>query len=87
MDTNAGLKIALKKKIFFAGLLLITSIASVSTAQKTDQKHKAVFITRKGNKYHRDSCRYLSKSKIAISLEEAKKYYQPCLVCKPDRLK
>ena len=56
-------------------------------AQKIDPKKKIVYITRKGNKYHRDSCRYLSKSKITISLEEARKYYKPCLVCKPDSLR
>lgn len=42
-----------------------------------------VYITRTGEKYHLSNCRYLRKSKIPISLEEAKKGYQPCKVCRP----
>jgi hypothetical protein len=57
------------------------------TAQNPDttksKKDPIVYITRKGSKYHRDSCRFLSKSKIAIPLSEAKKYYTPCKICKP----
>ena len=44
-----------------------------------------VYRTRSGTKYHRSGCRYLSKSKIPISLEEAKRSYGPCSVCKPPR--
>ncbi|WP_448517744.1 thermonuclease family protein [Pseudothermotoga sp.] len=45
-----------------------------------------VYITDTGNKYHRDGCRYLSQSKIPITLEEAKKRgYEPCTVCNPPR--
>jgi hypothetical protein len=43
-----------------------------------------VYITKTGKKYHRSSCRYLKKSKIKISLKDAKKNkYAPCKVCKP----
>jgi len=42
-----------------------------------------VYITKTGAKYHRDGCRYLSKSKIAISLEDAKRSYTACSVCSP----
>ncbi|MFC2142697.1 hypothetical protein ACFLR7_07175, partial [Acidobacteriota bacterium] len=46
-----------------------------------------VYITETGTKYHRGSCHYLSKSKIAISLAEAvKQGYTPCSVCKPPTL-
>ena len=34
-----------------------------------------VYITRTGAKYHRGSCRYLKYSKIAVSLEKAKRGY------------
>jgi hypothetical protein len=71
----------LGSQIIIALFLLITSL----DAQKINEKKNIVYITRKGNKYHRDSCRYLSKSKIAITIEEARKYYKPCLVCKPDK--
>jgi tetratricopeptide (TPR) repeat protein len=42
-----------------------------------------VYITKTGEKYHRDGCRYLSKSKIPISLSSAKNSYSPCSVCNP----
>ena len=40
-----------------------------------------VYITRTGAKYHRDGCRYLSASKIPISLTDAKRQYSPCSIC------
>ena len=47
-----------------------------------------VYITKSGKKYHREGCRYLSKSKIPISLKEAiKRGYTPCSVCRPPTLK
>jgi hypothetical protein len=43
-----------------------------------------VFITRTGEKYHRDGCRYLSRSKIATTLKDAvANGYGPCSVCRP----
>jgi competence protein ComEC len=43
-----------------------------------------VYITDTGDKYHKDGCRYLKKSKIPIKLSEAKaKGYEPCKVCAP----
>lgn len=43
-----------------------------------------VYITDTGKKYHRDGCRYLKKSKHAISLGNAKAQgYAPCSVCDP----
>jgi len=46
-----------------------------------------VYITKTGKKYHSENCRYLSKSKIPISLKEAvEKGYAPCSVCGPPSL-
>jgi len=42
-----------------------------------------VYITNTGKMYHRETCSYLSSSKIAISLAEAVKSYSPCSVCNP----
>ena len=43
-----------------------------------------VYITKTGAKYHRDGCRYLSRSRIPISLSDAKsRGYSPCSVCDP----
>jgi micrococcal nuclease len=44
-----------------------------------------VYRTRTGAKYHRESCRYLSRSKIPIALEDAKYRYGACRVCNPPR--
>lgn len=43
-----------------------------------------VYVTASGKKYHRSDCAYLTKSKQAISLADAKsKGYSPCSKCKP----
>ncbi len=44
-----------------------------------------VYVTRTGEKYHTGSCRHLSKSKISVSLNEARGRYGPCSVCNPPR--
>ena len=52
--------------------------------QQTQTKEQTVYITKTGKKYHTATCRYLSKSKIPISLKDAKaKGFTPCSVCKP----
>jgi len=56
------------------------SIQKASEAQKIST---TVYITKTGEKYHKDGCKYLSKSKIAISLENARSSYSPCSVCNP----
>lgn len=43
-----------------------------------------VFTTKTGEKYHKEMCRYLSKSKYRVDLKDAIRYgYNPCSVCKP----
>jgi competence protein ComEC len=43
-----------------------------------------VFVTETGECYHLGGCRYLSQSKIPISLKDAKAHgYRPCSVCGP----
>jgi len=50
-----------------------------------EPKEVTVYITKTGAKYHTGGCRYLSKSKIAISLKDAKSSYGACSVCNPTR--
>lgn len=50
---------------------------------QNQQITQTVYITRTGEKYHRNGCRYLSKSQIPISLSDAQKNYTPCSICKP----
>ena len=44
-----------------------------------------VFVTRTGKKYHLDGCSSLRRSKIEITLAEAKERYGPCSRCNPPR--
>ncbi|MBT0663535.1 YHYH domain-containing protein [Geobacter pelophilus] len=52
------------------------------TVDSRETKSQAVYVTRTGHKYHRDGCRHL-KSKIPISLADARVSYSPCKVCTP----
>ena len=47
---------------------------------------QSVFITKTGEKYHAESCRYLKYSKKEVTLEDALNFgYDACLVCKPTK--
>lgn len=68
------------------GLWAISTQPSTTTQAGTSSGDIIVYITKTGEKYHRDGCRSLSKSKIPISLAEAKaRGYEPCSVCNPPR--
>ncbi len=52
----------------------------------TDKSQITVYVTRTGEKYHRDGCRYLRKSQIPMSLKDAiQSGYTPCSICNPPR--
>lgn len=44
-----------------------------------------VFVTPSGKKYHRETCKFLSKNAKPMSLEEARKKYEPCSTCDPPK--
>jgi micrococcal nuclease len=53
-------------------------------AGSTASGDATVYITKTGEKYHADGCRYLAQSKIPIPLADAKaRGYEPCKVCGP----
>lgn len=61
-----------------------TPTVTQSQPAQTENKNTTVYITKSGTKYHCDGCSSLSKSKIEISLIEAKtKGYEPCSKCNP----
>jgi micrococcal nuclease len=62
---------------------VLPSAVKVEPKNESTEADITVYVTRTGAKYHRGSCRYLSKSKIPISLKEAKARYSPCSVCNP----
>lgn len=58
---------------------------SSSVSNNTETTETTVYITKTGKKYHRAGCSYLKKSKIPISLSEARQSYGPCGRCNPPR--
>lgn len=56
------------------------------TLTPADAADTTVYVTRTGKKYHRGSCRSLSRSRIAMKLSEAAKRFGPCAVCRPPAL-
>ncbi|NLV46643.1 MAG: thermonuclease family protein [Candidatus Hydrogenedentes bacterium] len=66
--------------------------ASVTFASSFAQSHNVtqpadstLYVTMTGSKVHVDGCRYLSKSQIPITAEQAAKQgYTACSVCNPD---
>ena len=79
---------------FLAALVVVLSLSgatafptiAVAAQSQQDPARITVYVTRTGAKYHRDGCRYLSRSKIPMSLKEAAKRFTPCRVCKPPAL-
>ncbi len=54
------------------------------TPKQENTQTYTVYITRTGEKYHEEYCRYLKSSKIPIELNDAKaRGYTPCKVCGP----
>ncbi|MBX2969856.1 MAG: hypothetical protein KF803_10840 [Cyclobacteriaceae bacterium] len=63
-----------KIQLLFLLLLFCTAVQAQTT----------VYITNTGEKYHKQTCKYLSKSSISIELTKAKENgYTACSVCKP----
>ena len=61
-----------------------TSQKPTTENQTTNNTSYTVYITKTGKRYHRDGCRYLSKSQIAISKSDAMNSgYSACSICKP----
>lgn len=77
-------------RVLLAFVLLCAAPTGLIQAQQpapkaSEQKREAtVYVTRTGKRYHRDGCRYLSHSRMPMSLSDAKKSgYTPCQVCHP----
>ncbi|MGB5105567.1 MAG: thermonuclease family protein [Candidatus Zixiibacteriota bacterium] len=57
-------------------------VPSVSATSKTEAEDGVVFVTATGKKYHSENCRYLAKSKRAVTFISARAAgYLPCSVC------
>jgi hypothetical protein len=71
--------------VFMLGISGSAVPAQQPTPQQQPQtKEQTVYITKSGKKYHRDTCRYLSRSKIPTTLKDAKANgYTACSICRP----
>ena len=60
-------------------------VQEIYDPNQPQQSNQMVYVTTDaGLNYHRVGCKYLSKGKIALSIDEAKEEgYTPCPVCKP----
>ena len=67
------------------GVISQTGVSSVASEAVDAAAQNDVYVTRTGTKYHREGCRSLSRSKIPLSLAEAKQKYSPCGRCSPPR--
>ena len=66
------------------GSVSVLMPASESTEPEPEpSEDREVYVTRTGKKYHREGCSSLRRSKIPISLAEAKQQYGPCSRCNP----
>lgn len=93
------MRFRLKRYISFiiAALIISTSLniqsvnsvpqfATVSYVEAKSTKSQTVYITKTGSKYHKSTCRTLKKSKIKVTLKQAKADgNEPCKVCKPTK--
>lgn len=71
------------KKIY-GSYSAVATVTVKKAAASTGSSSSTVYITKTGSKYHTGSCRYLKKSKIAISKSAAiSQGYTACKVCKP----
>ena len=61
--------------------------AQAQPAKEQDAAKLTVYITKTGEKYHRDGCSSLRKSRLAVSLKEAvARRYGACKNCKPPQI-
>jgi len=60
-------------------------LAEGQTDAAAEPEAETVYVTRTGSKYHRSGCQYLRRSRMPVSLKEAKQSYDPCSVCRPPR--
>tara|TARA_Y100000815_G_scaffold167337_1_gene151912 strand:+ start:1779 stop:2156 length:378 start_codon:yes stop_codon:yes gene_type:complete len=69
-----------------SGLKNLLSILFLVIGLSCQSQTQEVYITKTGEKYHTENCRYLKTSKIVITLEKAlENGYEACKVCNPIR--
>ena len=65
--------------------LVEPSVSQASLVPEAKPQSVTVYVTKTGKKYHLGSCSSLRRSKIPMSLVDAKRRYSPCSRCNPPR--
>jgi cbb3-type cytochrome oxidase cytochrome c subunit len=81
-----GVCLVLSALVGVGAPVAVPSFSLSAQQKKVDPATITVYVTKTGEKYHRDGCRYLRQSRIPMSLKEAASRYGPCSVCKPPTL-
>ena len=68
-----------------AGATVSVPVPESTEPEPEPSEDETVYVTRSGKKYHTGGCSSLRRSKIKISLAEAKQKYGPCSRCNPPR--
>jgi competence protein ComEC len=70
--------------LMLGAVFAVPPIQQPTPQQQSQTKEQTVYATKTGKKYHRATCQYLSRSKIPISLKDAKAQGLTAgSVCKP----
>ncbi|MBL0741457.1 hypothetical protein [Chryseolinea lacunae] len=70
------------QKTFWIVCLLFSLTIQFNARAQSNQD--VVYITRTGEKYHREACQYLKRSSFEIERTDAiERGYSPCSVCRP----
>lgn len=70
------------KKVIIAALVTFIVILLISGLLYRPPSER-VFITRTGEKYHNEDCRFLNGGKDITKEQAVKKEYEPCKECQP----
>ena len=72
--------------LMLGGVFAVPPVQQPTPQQQVQTKEQTVYVTKTGKKYHLATCRSLSKSKIPLSLKDAKaKGFTACSICKPPK--
>lgn len=72
-----------QKGIWASPAVIAAVVNDVNNITLNEKNKTIVYVTKSGTKYHKQGCRFLSKSSIPVEFQEAKNKYSPCSVCKP----
>ena len=76
-------RLAVAVILSFCAVQAPARVHAAQSSVRQDPQQITVYVTRTGAKYHRDGCRYLSRSGIPMTLKEAAKRFEPCKICRP----